>query len=333
MTKPRLNQNNQPIKGVNLGGWLVLERWMTPSVFAGGEAANEYELSHSEAGRRAIERHRKNFITETDIAWLARAQVEAVRLPIGYWHIIPAPPYVPGDGEIGWLLDTAKKYRIKVLLCLHAAPGAQNANDHSGSGQPGKTSWYRFKNLRQTYQILLKLARQYGAHDALWGIELLNEPLANGRAERWMLLQWSRVVAGRLKKHLPRRVKLVFSDCYNPVWWHKKLRRATLDIHHYQCFSLVDVDAKTYEHHRVVLQNARTEYEGYANNRPVIIGEWSATLPPIIISDDNAKDFCQNQLEMMQFAEAWFFWSYKTEHTGSWNFKDCYKKGYFKGFL
>ncbi len=29
------------IKGVNLGNWLVLEKWMSPSLFAGTDAADE----------------------------------------------------------------------------------------------------------------------------------------------------------------------------------------------------------------------------------------------------------------------------------------------------
>ena len=29
------------LRGVNLGGWLVLEKWMTPSVFEGLDAVDE----------------------------------------------------------------------------------------------------------------------------------------------------------------------------------------------------------------------------------------------------------------------------------------------------
>ena len=32
------------IKGVNLGNWLVLEKWMSPSVFSNTDAENEYYL-------------------------------------------------------------------------------------------------------------------------------------------------------------------------------------------------------------------------------------------------------------------------------------------------
>lgn len=33
------------LRGVNLGGWLVLEKWMVPDVYGGTEAQDEYSLS------------------------------------------------------------------------------------------------------------------------------------------------------------------------------------------------------------------------------------------------------------------------------------------------
>ena len=32
------------VKGVNLGNWLVLEKWMSPALFAGTTAEDEYYL-------------------------------------------------------------------------------------------------------------------------------------------------------------------------------------------------------------------------------------------------------------------------------------------------
>lgn len=32
------------IKGVNLGNWLVLEKWMNPALFYGTDAQDEYDL-------------------------------------------------------------------------------------------------------------------------------------------------------------------------------------------------------------------------------------------------------------------------------------------------
>lgn len=37
---------NKKIKGVNLGGWLVLEKWMSPHLFDETNADDEYYLAH-----------------------------------------------------------------------------------------------------------------------------------------------------------------------------------------------------------------------------------------------------------------------------------------------
>ncbi|RYF28828.1 MAG: hypothetical protein EOO17_03865 [Chloroflexi bacterium] len=57
------------LRGVNLGGWLLLERWMTPSLFEGITAQDEYQfMRHPDAAAR-IAAHRKSFITEADFIW------------------------------------------------------------------------------------------------------------------------------------------------------------------------------------------------------------------------------------------------------------------------
>jgi len=44
--------NPQKLKGVNLGGWLVLEKWMTPKLFEGTTAEDEYSFSFEENAQK-----------------------------------------------------------------------------------------------------------------------------------------------------------------------------------------------------------------------------------------------------------------------------------------
>ena len=64
MSQSPLSQQSPSVKlrGVNLGGWLVLEKWMTPSVFEGLQATDETtwcaELFHGQLralGQRILE--------------------------------------------------------------------------------------------------------------------------------------------------------------------------------------------------------------------------------------------------------------------------------------
>ena len=39
---------NTCLRGVNLGGWLVLEKWMTPAFFADSDAVDEHTFMQTE---------------------------------------------------------------------------------------------------------------------------------------------------------------------------------------------------------------------------------------------------------------------------------------------
>ena len=70
------------IKGVNLGNWLVLEKWMSPALFEGTEAQDEYYLPRwlsREVYEARIRIHRSEYITERDFAAIRAMGMEAVR--------------------------------------------------------------------------------------------------------------------------------------------------------------------------------------------------------------------------------------------------------------
>ena len=64
------------IKGVNLGNWLVLEKWMSPDLFARTEAEDETQLCSDlddVARRERLTVHRDSYVTERDFAYLGTA--------------------------------------------------------------------------------------------------------------------------------------------------------------------------------------------------------------------------------------------------------------------
>lgn len=128
--------NNQKVRGVNLGGWLVTEPWITPSVFerAGEGAIDEYTLCQTlgrDAALSLLSEHWASWITSADLANIAAAGLNHVRIPIGYWSVAPVDgdPYVQGaleymDQAIGW----AGSAGLKVLIDLH---GGEFDDNHS----------------------------------------------------------------------------------------------------------------------------------------------------------------------------------------------------------
>ena len=81
-----------PIRGVNLGGWLILEKWVSPSLFSGlpDSVVDEYtfckHLGYTEAAKR-LKNHWETWVTEADISALKKAGINHLRIPFGYWAI------------------------------------------------------------------------------------------------------------------------------------------------------------------------------------------------------------------------------------------------------
>lgn len=139
---------NDRMYGVNLGGWLVPEPFIAPSLFEPYEndtqpAVDEYTLSHKyldEGGQTNLEKkmraHYDTFITEQDFADIAGAGLNWIRLPIGFWAI-ETQNNEPFLAQVSWeyvlkAIKWARKYGLRINLDLHAVPGGQNTYNHSG---------------------------------------------------------------------------------------------------------------------------------------------------------------------------------------------------------
>jgi glucan 1,3-beta-glucosidase len=138
--------------GTNIGGWMVLEPWITPSFFyrflgkpginADGKsevAVDCYTLCEvlgATEGNQMMQAHWETWATEDHIKQLAERDVEVIRLPIGDWTFTQYGPYVGCmDGAKEWItkmMDWSETYGIKVLIDVHAQKDSQNGFDNSG---------------------------------------------------------------------------------------------------------------------------------------------------------------------------------------------------------
>lgn len=95
--------NNQ-IRGTNLGGWMVLEPWITPSLFyqflGGDENSTAFDMYTfcqvlgPEEGNRQLKRHWETWVTEDIIEEMYQSgAVNSLRLPIGDFMYKPYGPY------------------------------------------------------------------------------------------------------------------------------------------------------------------------------------------------------------------------------------------------
>lgn len=315
------------LKGVNIGGWLVLEKWITPSLFASSDAADEYTFCQQPDARAKLKRFRNSFVTEQDFAWLAANGVQAVRLPIGYWLFGDEPPYVKTCQYVDMVFKWAIRYDLKVLLSLHGLPGSQNGKDHSGKS--GVVDWpLQPDYIPHSLHVLERIARRYGQNPALLGVSLANET-APHISSQWLEDYYNQARAS-MEPHCHDAVLYVFSDSFKPRRWYNRLTTAgyAVDHHQYQIFTSLDRRLPV----RWQVLRARFVLPlivwRMARRHPVIVGEWSGVLPDRGKSYDGAQRYISlQQAAFDRHALACFYWTYKTEAGGLWDYRESVTTG------
>jgi glucan 1,3-beta-glucosidase len=354
------------LRGVNLGGWLLLEKWMTPSLFEGLAAADETtwcaELGPDAA--RRLRRHWAHFITRADFQWLAGVGINTVRIPLGHWIFGPPYPYHPKYGAnphpfveggievLDRALEWADACGLGVILDLHAAPGCQNGLDNGGIRDV--CEWHtRQEYIEHSVAVLERLARRYGAAPALAGIQVLNEPHKDLPTD--LLKDYNLRAYQAIRAHCPPdRVAVVFHDGFRShreylgFMQPPKYENVIYDLHRYQCFLPEEIGMEIHEHLHAAGVERRKEAEEIQNELglPAIVGEWSLGFDPEHVAlwpgpfDHalcNMNEFQQElayraygavQLLSLEHFHGWFFWSYRTETMPEWSLRECIERGW-----
>ncbi len=321
------------LRGINLGGWLVAERWMTPALFDGvknhGEIALVQELGIEEAKAR-LEKHRTTFITEKDFKWVASQGFDFVRLPVGHWLFAETNDFIDGEVHIQNAFKWASAHKLKMLLDFHGLQGSQNGFDHSG--QVGKVRIYRHGNRVKALKTLEYMCRTYGKHPQLLAIEIINEPKV--RWFLWRLLRYYDRAIATCERYISRDVKIIISDAFKPRRMAKAMKRrgysdqVVLDVHLYQLFSKEDQALSYDEHVAKVHGEWKDLLYDLRESVPVLVGEWSAALPGYAYSSqglkesDTVESYYKAQQELFESASwAHSYWSYKAPGAGVWDYR------------
>lgn len=353
--------------GVNLGNWLVLERWMSPRLFQGTNANDVYGLERDvapEVLEPRLNAHYNSYVTKETFTALAARGVDLVRLPVPYWvfgsaHHAPVVEYV--DKAFAWARETG----IRILLDLHTVPGSQNGFDNGGIC--GLVTWRLDANkVDAAVDVVRKLALRYAKDPALFGIEPVNEPV-NGRVFRFASVRKygarhpERVAASRpiprtfLRTYYQRcyeairsacgaKVAVVLHDHFSLRAWNRFMRpqdgyeNVWIDTHQYAAFNDWWMMRKSVERYEWMIRNVLgRRVARAAQYHPVLVGEWSNAhhIPNLSKMDKDARDTIYKRLSQAQLA-AWSrgnggcFWSLANDgpYREGWSFLECIERGW-----
>lgn len=293
------------VKGVNLGNWLVLEKWMNPALFEGTTAEDEYYLPRQlskEVYEARIRIHRSEYITERDFVTIKAMGMEAVRIPVPYFIFGDREPFIGCIEELDKAFNWAEKYGLQILIDLHTAPDGQNGSDNGGIC--GVCKWAQEpEEVEFELSVLERLAERYGTRKGLWGIEILNEPMleemwevmdiqkryppadpekAKGSAPitREFIRQFYEDAYDRIRRHMPEEKYVVFHDGFVLKAWkdfmrEDKYKNVVLDTHQYLMLAEMEGCEQTVEGYLAYIkEHFEKDIEEMQQYFPVICGEW-----------------------------------------------------------
>lgn len=298
-TVPALNKawayGSQPIRGVNLGGWLSLEPFITPSLFqypSNLQIFDEYSLC-AHLGKDAttvLEKHYATFITENDFKAIAVAGLDHVRIQFSYWaaETYDNDPYPSG---LSWRyllrgIEWARKYGLRVNLDLHGLPGSQNGWNHSG--RQGAINWILgtdgAKNAQRSLDLHDQLSKffaqdRYKNVVAFYG--LANEP--SSKIPMNQLIDWTTQAYSIVKKNGVGAIQVFSESMKGLPSWSGQLggygNSLVIDVHEYTIF---DPNLLKLKHADRIAFACNTWSGAIASSEdksagfgPTMVGEWS----------------------------------------------------------
>ncbi|KAH8551538.1 glycoside hydrolase superfamily [Umbelopsis sp. PMI_123] len=301
----------KPIRGINLGGWLVLEPFIRPSIFkpynegiekipapnVTDRIVDEYTLTKTLGPEKAygvLKDHYDTWVTKDTFARITQLGFDHVRIPIGYWAVKTweGDPYVPRLSMAYFLqaLEWAREYGLRVNVDLHSAPQSQNGWNHSG--RQGHVRWLakgatnsttEITQILEVIDVLTQIATSPRYKNTIRIFGVLNEP------------NMSEMEVHQLLRFYDSAYRLVRSAGFDG-WisvsegfigldkWKGKMKRyegMLLDAHVYQIFDPYSMRS-SYREKVVngVCQGAKNYIRNSGNQEtgfgPTIIGEWSA---------------------------------------------------------
>ncbi len=294
---------DEKIKGVNLGNWLVLEKWMTPELFAECGEEDEIWMHRTLSADRLAETlrgHRDTYVTIDDFRNIAAHGCNLVRLPVPYFVFGDIKGH-PGCIEyVDKAFDWAERIGLKVMLDLHTVPGSQNGYDNGGI--TGVCKWAKSpKAVEYSLTVLERLARRYRDKVSFWGMEVVNEPISwivyaaapsTGRAKNKAEAKSSGYVPmrflksfycetyRRLRRILRDETVIVFHDGFRLNAWgswfvRKGMRNVMLDTHIYIGAMESFVPIHTMWLYKAYVKCCEWSIRCAARHTPVIVGEWN----------------------------------------------------------
>ncbi len=178
--------NAVQLKGLNLGGWFIMEKWMCP--LDSGSLPDTYSVITNLDSRfgviaeqNLIHGYQTNWITVSDLDNLTNAGFNCVRMPV-WWGNFYSITNTTSTGwrsdaftVLDWLVTNCASRGIYVVIDLHGVIGGQGTSGDTGWENQNQY-WTNSLDQSETAYMWSQIAAHYNGNPAVAGYDLINEP-------------------------------------------------------------------------------------------------------------------------------------------------------------
>jgi endoglucanase len=175
------------LHGFNLGGWFVMEPFMSPMdrTHRLKDSVSVMRTLESrfgrETARRLIAIYQQSWINDGDIARIAKAGFNAVRIPV-WWGLFLSldDPTLSGwrqdaFADLDRIVAACRSHGIVAIIDMHGVVGGQS--DNPDTGQAGENRFWTDPTAQSaTAWLWGRIAAHYRDDPAVAGYDLVNEP-------------------------------------------------------------------------------------------------------------------------------------------------------------
>ncbi len=308
-----------PLRGVNLGGWLVMEPWMVPMDSSG--LADEYSMLQTldarfgvPAEQGLIQTYQSTWITTQDLDNIKAMGMNVVRLPFWWANLQALDGTWRSDAftEMDWLVAQAWQRGLYTILDFHGLPGGQSNSESTGQANRN-LYWTSTDYQGQTVLLWQQVAAHYKGNPAVAGYDLINEPDDAPSANNYLaVLTAYNSLYQSIRAVDPNHI--IFIEGTFGSWNWSMLpppstygwTNVVYEMHEYQYASTTNpagVETGT--------TNQITDFQNHTSwNVPAYIGEFNDFSPgsnPTSVWQDAVRRFDANNM-------SWSMWSYKAIH-------------------
>lgn len=174
------------LKGLNLGGWFVMEPWMCPADSGGlpdtYSIITELDSRFGVATEQSlIKTYQTNWITTADLNNITNGGFNCVRVPI-WWGNFYSITNTTSSGwrsdaftMLDWLVTNCASRGIYVVIDMHGVVGGQSTSDDTGQ-QNQNQYWTNSIYQSETAYMWTQIAAHYEGNSTVAGYDLINEP-------------------------------------------------------------------------------------------------------------------------------------------------------------